>query len=122
MAKVEGGDKLAKFLTDIAAKLANAKAVDVGWPENDTYPDGTSVPTIAAIQEFGAPKKGIPPRPYFRAMINKHSSEWPQVIAQAIVDYNYDAKKTLDELGDVMEGQLRQSSAGYRLRRKGLCL
>ena len=110
MATIKGGDALAGYLDQIEKRLTNATSVEIGWPFNDTYPDsGTSVPMVAAIQEFGAPGKGIPPRPYFRTMINKHSPEWPVAIAESLVDTKYDAKKTLDQLGLAVSGQLSQS-------------
>ncbi len=109
MAKVTGGDKLALKLGDMSKALQNASSVDVGWPVNDTYPDGTSIPKVAAIQEYGAPKKGIPPRPYFRTMIAKKSPEWPDAISKALVKNKYDARKTLNQLGLTVEGQLQDS-------------
>lgn len=56
MATVSGGEKLQAYLAQIAGNLASAgsaPSVQVGFLEGSTYPDGTSVPTIAALNEFG---------------------------------------------------------------------
>jgi len=81
----------------------------VGFLENAKYPDGTPVAMIAAIQDYGAPNAGIPPRPFFRNMIAAKSPEWPAAIAQLLKDNNLDAVKALDQTGFAIEGQLRES-------------
>ena len=109
MAVLRGGDKLADVLKTIGAKASSAKYVQVGFLENSTYPDGTSVPMVAAIQEFGAPKVGIPPRPFFRDMIAAKSKEWPKAIRDLLKDNDFDAAKTLGQVGEGVKGQLQQS-------------
>jgi hypothetical protein len=64
---------------------------------------------VGAIQEYGAPRVGIPPRPYFRTMIAKHKGDWGKGIAGILAANNYDIEKSLALLGQVIEGQLRQS-------------
>ena len=54
MSALSGGDKLEKVLATTVAKLRNEHdTVRVGFLEGSTYPDGTSVPMVAAVQEFG---------------------------------------------------------------------
>lgn len=56
MPALTGGEKLQAYLAKIAGNLASAgnePAVRVGFLEGVTYPDGTSLPMVAAIQEFG---------------------------------------------------------------------
>ena len=48
-----GGDRLKRHLADIEANLAGPSEVRVGFLEGATYPDGKSVPMVAAIQEWG---------------------------------------------------------------------
>src|SRR4029077_15356101 len=72
MASVKGGDKLTAKLKELREKIGKGPALAVGFFEGAPHPDGASVPMGAAIQEFGAPKVGIPPRPFFRNMIAKH--------------------------------------------------
>lgn len=50
---MRGGDKLASKLKEIAERVANARGIRVGFLENSTYSDGTSLPMVAAVQEFG---------------------------------------------------------------------
>lgn len=109
MVKISGGDKLASALTEIARNASKASEVDVGFLEGATYPDGTSVPMVAAVQEFGAPSVGIPPRPFFRSMIQEKSPEWPGAVAGLLKANDYDAEKTLGQTGAAIKGQLQQS-------------
>lgn len=104
-----GGDKLQRALADIARKLGGNKTLRVGFLEGATYPDGTSVPMVAAIQEFGAPSRGIPPRPFFRRMIADKSGEWPKALAANLKATNYDVDLTLQRMGAGIKGQLQQS-------------
>lgn len=108
MAKVTGGDKLGVKLGDLGKKIASGKKVRVGFLEGATYPDGKSVPMIAAINEYGAPSRGQPPRPFFRNTIAAHQSEWPRVIADLLKTNDMDAAKTLAQVGAVIAGQIRQ--------------
>lgn len=109
MVAIKGGDKLEAELKKIAANVKNAASVRVGFLENSTYPDGTSVPLVAAIQEFGAPSRGIPPRPFFRNMIAAKSGEWPKAVGDLLKVNDFDAAKTLNLAGDGIKGQLQQS-------------
>jgi hypothetical protein len=111
MATIRGGDKLTERLQEIAKGLSSAKTVQVGFLPDAVYDNGTFVATIAAIQEFGAPKAGIPPRPFFRAMINDHSGEWPGAVKDQLKETDYDAAKTLTHVGAGIAGQLQQSIA-----------
>ena len=109
MATVTGGDRLKAALAKFGAGIGNATSVKVGFLEGSQELDGTSSPMVAAIQEFGAPKKGIPPRPFFRAMISKHSGEWPAELAAILKEAKYDAAKSLDKMGSEIASELRQS-------------
>jgi hypothetical protein len=111
MAKATGGDKLKQKLEDLARSSQTASILKVGFISSATYPDGTSVPMVAAINEFGAPSRGQPPRPFFRRMISAKSQEWPGAIANLLKANNYDVKTTLNQAGEAIAGQLRQSIA-----------
>jgi hypothetical protein len=127
MASLTGGTKLEAHLKGMAALVTNAQEVKVGFLAGATYPDGKPVAMIAAIQDFGAPGAGIPPRPFFRNMIADKQREWPKAIADLLVANGYDAAKTLDQTGQAVAGQLRQSIrdtnqpplAAGTIRRKG---
>lgn len=109
MATVTGGEKLAEALKQIRDKIRSGSEVRVGFLENATYPDGTKVATVAAINNFGAPEAGIPARPFFSQMIAKESPEWGNKFADVLVATNYDAETSLAMMGDGIAGQLRQS-------------
>lgn len=109
MVTITGGGNLEKVLTQLAAKVNKPATVSVGFLAKTTYPDGTPVAAIAAIQEFGAPSRGIPPRPFFRNMIAAKSGEWPAAVAGFLKANDYDATKALEQAGSAIEGQLRQS-------------
>lgn len=104
-----GGDKLQKHLAELAAKVGQAATVNVGFLENATYPDGKPVVLVAAAQEFGAPAKGIPPRPFFRGMIAKESGHWGDDVAKALTASDFDAAKALDLMGFQIGSELQQS-------------
>ena len=111
--KVTGGTKLDAALAEIATKASSAARVEVGFLENATYPSGEPVAMVAAIQEFGAPARNIPPRPFFRGMINEKSGQWPNAVADLLKANDFDAAKTLAQAGDGIAGQLRQSIASF---------
>lgn len=109
MATVTGGSKMMDALRRMERNVRKAKSVKVGYVATQTYPDGTSLPMVAAINEYGAPSRGQPPRPFFRNMIAKHKSEWPEAMAAALRMNDYDAAKALGLVGEAIKGQLQQS-------------
>jgi hypothetical protein len=97
-----------KRLAEISRKLGGGGGLRVGFLSGATYPDGTSVAMVAAIQDGGAPRAGIPPRPFFRNMINAKKGEWPAAVEQNLKATDYDINKTLQRVGEGIAGQLRQ--------------
>lgn len=109
MAEIKGGTKLQAALDQLAKGLDKGASVQVGFFAGTTYPDGTPVATVAAIQNFGAPSQGIPPRPFFSNMIAEKSPEWPAALAANLKATNYDAAKAMDRMGQGIQGQLQKS-------------
>lgn len=109
MATVKGGEKFAAKLDAIARTIRSASGVRIGFLEAARYPDGTPVAMIAAIHNYGAPRAGIPPRPFFTNMIAAKQGEWPKAIAGLLKSTDYDAFRTLQLTGEAVAGQLRQS-------------
>jgi hypothetical protein len=109
MAKMSGGTEFRAVLTKMAAKLSKPNSVRIGFLEGSTEPDGTSIPMIAAIQEFGAPRAHIPPRPFFRNMISEKSPGWPDAIAANLKATDYNVPETLRRIGAGIAGQLQKS-------------
>jgi hypothetical protein len=106
---VSGGAKLEAALRTLAAKVASPGTLRVGVLEKSRYPDGTPVAMIAAIQDFGAPAAGIPPRPFMRNAIAEHKAEWPKALGDLLKDNDYQTKPALEKFGQGVAGQIRQS-------------
>jgi hypothetical protein len=109
---LEGGGKLEAYLKELSKKISSGAVLEVGFPEGATYPDGTPVAYVAAIQEFGAPAKRIPARPFFRPMIKKNSDDWGPQLAKALKAFNYNAEIALEFMGQQIEGELQDSIIG----------
>ena len=109
MATIRGGEKFEAAMADLARRLGRPATLKVGFLGNATYPDGKPVAMIAAINEYGAPSRVQPPRPFFRRMINAKQGEWPAAIAGVLQAQGNDVEKALDIAGAAIAGQLRQS-------------
>lgn len=109
MATVKGGEKAQKAIAKIVEKAGSKSLLSVGFMERAKYPDGTSVALVAAVQNYGAPSRGIPPRPFFSNMIKAKSPEWPKAIADLLIKNGYDMERTLKLTGEAIKGQLQQS-------------
>ncbi len=81
----------------------------MGFLENARYPNGTQVAMVAAIQNFGAPRAGIPPRPFFTNMVKAEAAGWGAELAARMKKNDNDTKRSLVQLGFHIEGQLRQA-------------
>jgi hypothetical protein len=104
-----GGAALEAKLREIAEKAGAPKAVRVGFLEGATYADGKPVAQIAAINEFGAPEANIPPRPFFRGMVERKKGEWAGDLGKIIVASDYDQDVSLGLMGKLIEDQLQES-------------
>lgn len=111
MVTLSGGAALEKRLAEIAKKASESAFVEIGFLEDATYPDGKSVAMVAALNEFG--HDNVPPRPFFRGMIQDKSPEWPDAIANLLVANDYSAHRTLDQTGLAIKGQLEEAIAVY---------
>lgn len=111
MATIKGGEGLKKALAELSGKVGKGATLRVGFLEGSTYPDehSTPVPMVAAIQEYGAPSRGIPSRPFFRTMVSAKSPQWGKQLANVLITVGYDSDVALDRMGFGIEGQLRQS-------------
>lgn len=124
---IQGGDRFEAALQRIAESVATARSVKVGFLSGASYPNGTPVALIAAIQNWGAPSRGIPPRPFFSNMIADKRPEWGPALGALLVANGYDAQRALALAGEGIAGQLRQSIrdtnepplAESTIRRKG---
>ncbi len=109
MATISGGKKLEDALAEIAKRLDRKATLRVGFLENATYPDGTPVAMVAAIQNFGAPARGIPPRPFFSRMIAEKSPRWADQLAGLLEANDWNVEAALEQMGAGIAGQLQES-------------
>lgn len=127
MATVKGGRKLEQALRELSKAVSRPATLRVGFLEGATYPDGTPVAMVAAIQNYGAPRAGIPPRPFFTNMVKDKSREWGPAMARLLQANDMDVAATLRQTGHAIEGQLRQAiidtsyppNAPSTIRKKG---
>lgn len=106
---LSGGDGLRAKLDEIKAKVGDGDLLRLGFLENATYPDGTPVAYIAAINEYGNPGNNQPPRPFFRQMIAAKSPGWGVRMAGVMKANGCDVAKAFNVMGEGISGQLRQS-------------
>lgn len=86
-----------------------AKTLRVGFLEDATYPNGTRVALVAAVQNFGAPSRGILPRPFFSNAVDDGGKRWGKLLAKILPTTGFDAKRSLELLGEEVKGDIRQS-------------
>lgn len=109
MRRLSVAQNVNKVLSEIAQKMGGGK-VRIGFLEGATYPDGTPVAFVAAMNEFGHEGNfPAPPRPAFRNMIRKESPGWPAKMADLAKATNYDGKLVLKLMGEDIAGALRES-------------
>lgn len=109
ISQIVGGAKLQKRLDELARKLDKKTELRAGFLEGGKYADGTSLPMVAAIQEFGAPGAGIPPRPYFRPVVAEKNKAWGDIIAARLKSEDYDVQQVLGQVGEVIKADIQVS-------------
>lgn len=105
MATLSGGAWLEAALEEMSSRVSNPGTLRVGFLEGATYPDGTSVALVAAVQNFGG--GSVPPRPFFSNMIAKQSGGWGAKLGNLLRLNNYDAQAALNLMGAGIKGQLQ---------------
>lgn len=103
------GGLLRARLDELASKIRTGGYVRAGFLEGATYPDGTPVATVAAVQNFGSPAQGIPPRPFFTNAIRQYSPEWGAKLGKVLAANDWDTERSLELLGEIMVGDIKQS-------------
>jgi hypothetical protein len=101
-----GWNKLNLALDQLAGKQSKA-----GWFETAKYEDGTPIAYVAAIQEFGAPEQGIPPRPFMRPAIEHNRQKWGKTAGQgakAILRGLASAEQVMGALAAMAAGSIQQ--------------
>lgn len=103
----KGGEGLKTKLQEIMDKVKGTQIVKVGFLEGATYPDGTPVPMVAALNEYGTSK--MDSRPFFRNMIAEKSPNWGKSLANITKVTGYDMQKSMALMGEGIGSQLQQS-------------
>ena len=89
---------------------------EVGYLPGATYPDGTPVAYIAAIQEYGSPSNGIPPRPTLHPSLDQAKGKLSNIliggIRSAIGGGSVDA--AFEAVGLAAQGIVRQAIADLK--------
>lgn len=101
-------------LSELSKRLSDAdnKKTQVGWFESARYDDGKPVAGVAAVQEFGSAKMGIPPRPFMRPTIEEQSESWGSLVgsgARAVVNGSSTMTKVLSGLGLQVVGDIQKT-------------
>jgi len=107
-AKITGGTKYEAVIKAMTSRLKKSGFVEVGFLANDKYPDGTSIAMVAAIQNFGAPKKKIPPRPFMTNARLKHEKEWPKQLLTILKSNGGDQEQALGQMGAIIKDQIQE--------------
>ncbi|EHU9791169.1 hypothetical protein KZ570_003162 [Escherichia coli] len=101
-------DKVMEFLDSVGSELSS-KQLKVGFLEGATYPDGTSLPMVAASNEFGNPASGSPPRPFFRNAISENSDKWAENAEMLMKSYNGNTDMVLDLMGAIIRDDIMRA-------------
>lgn len=109
MAKISGGEQLESRLQELAEKVGNPGTLRVGFLERSTYPDGTPVALVAAVHNFGAPSRGIPPRPFFSNTVAAGKKKWGDALVTLLKENDYDAKRSLALMGEGIKGEIQNA-------------
>ena len=90
--------------------LSTDKVLKVGWPKNIRYPEeegGKYIAEVAAQNEYGAPHKNIPARPFLGPAVANNKTQWLSIVEKGVKD-TIDGKNTIL---DVLEKLGRKASA-----------
>lgn len=101
-------DKVMDFLNSMEQSLTS-KQLKVGFLDGATYPDGTSVPMVAAANEFGNPASGSPARPFFRNAISENADKWADNAESLMKYHDGDTEMVLNLMGEIIKDDVMRS-------------
>lgn len=102
-------DKIKVALNRVPEEFEDMVA-QIGFPSGYNYENGTSVASVAAIHEFGAPGANIPARPFIGPTVKRQKKEWSKIISHFIpkvVEGKMTAFDVLDLVGRVAAGEIQ---------------
>ena len=106
-----GGESLMEKLRTLTEKVTEVNQVRIGFFSGATYPDGTSVPMVAAMNEYGTATS--PARPFFRNMIADKSPGWAASLGAIAANNGLHAGKTMALMGEGIAGQLQDAIVAF---------
>lgn len=117
--KIQGGGRIKAYLKQLESNIKDSQSVRAGFLEGATYPDGTSVAQVAAVQEFGSLRKTkdgrqwVPPRPFLRTAVAANKDEWAKVFGGTLKSSGYSAATALATVGQQMVSDIQESIEKY---------
>ena len=108
--KITQDNSGSEALEKLADQIKKSKR-EVGFFESATYPDGTPVAYVAAIQEFGNPAGNNPSRPFFRNAISQNDG-WKPLATKAmsaVVEGRIELNQALNQMGLKMAADVKDS-------------
>lgn len=114
--KVNGGERMKRYLAAVQEAVGGARAVRVGFLEDATYPAQPKQPTLHVAQvafwnEFGTSR--APARPFFRGMISRELGDWGDKLGKFLKASDFDSDTALRALGTDVKDALTQSIARW---------
>jgi len=117
-----GGAAFKAKLQEMMSKAGENLQLRIGFLEGATYPDGTPVAQVAALNEYGhlhrAPKAGGPAartvaRPFFSQMLAEKSPDWARRL-QALHRFNNgDMGLVMKSLGESIAQDLQMAIVNF---------
>jgi hypothetical protein len=101
---IHTSSKIGVNIDKIIADLTTDKVVKVGWVKGNRYPEnqgGKYVAEIAAQNEYGAPHKAIPARPFMAPAVANNQNEWISLAGRGLKKVLKGDLKTEDVLDAV---------------------
>lgn len=110
--KREGVDRLR-----VAAQALSGTIAQVGFFESAKYADGTSVASVAVVQEYGSAKMQVPARPFMRTTVEEQRKTWAEHMRKgglAVAQGRFTARQVLDSIGALAAGDVRKKIASIK--------
>ena len=114
-----GGEALKAKIQELMQQAGEEVSLRVGFLEGSTYPDGTSVANVAALNEFGhltpVGKTGMGPaarteaRPFFSRMLNEKSPDWNRRLLNLYRTNGGNLQAALKSMGESIASDLQMA-------------
>ncbi len=108
---------------DLSRVMAKIDAIGEGFGDKEAqigffpaaqYEDGTPVAYVAAIQELGSPKNGIPPRPFMKPTVEDKQKDWSNELgeyAKGVIAGRLTVDGMFDFIGAAAAGDIAKTIA-----------